>query len=325
MENYNFLYTCDQKYFSHLLTSIYSLALSHLDESITVHIIEDGFSEQEYKELEKLTNICSGLNFRFYQVNQLKKIMDRFNLPDWRGSNMANARLFAREVLTNTEQVLYIDSDTVIVNPLTQVFKQHPQLPLSAVKEPVIPLHMQGDISSYYNSGVILFNYPEWDKRNCIAALYDMALNKKTQLSFPDQDIINLALSEEIGRLDIGYNITPVMYDIMRYPLLAKFKFKDSSSFYSYEEIKSALDTPHIFHLLSTFYGRPWDENNANPFASLYEDYRTFWDPNYENSKATTMYREKLLSFLNVVCMTCLPDNATLQIKNKLRSKLLKH
>lgn len=323
MEEYNFLYTCDQKYFPHLLTSIYSLALSHIDKNINIHIIEEGFRENEYRKLEELTTICQGIHFQFYPFGQIKNLIEQLQIPNWRGSSMANARLFAREVLPNLDKVLYIDSDTIIKDSLIEAFNQEIASPLSAVKEMVIPLRMQRNIPSYYNSGVVLFNYPEWDKENCFSILYNTALNNTVPLHFPDQDILNLALNERISPLDLTYNITPTVYDIMQYPLLAQLKFQDPHAFYSYEQIKSALDNPHIFHLLGTVSGRPWDNGNANPFRFLYEEYRTLWDTAFKTEDSKVLPQTQFVSFLNILCTACLPNNVTQQIKNKVRQKFL--
>lgn len=324
MKPYNFLYTCDKKYFPHLLTSIYSLAISHIEDDITIHIIEEDFGENEYHELEKIMSICQNIDFKFYPFSQIREKIQKLQIPNWRGSGMANARLFARELLPNLEEVLYIDSDTIIENNLTEIFNQEEKHPLSAVKESTVPLRMQKCISSYYNSGVILFNYPKWDQEDCLSTLYETTSNNMISLCFPDQDILNLALSDKIKSLDISYNITPTIYSIMQYPYLAKQKFKDPTVFYSYEEIKASLNKPHIYHLLGTVHGRPWDKANANPFKQLYEDYRRLWDPTFQMGNDKVLLRNKTLSFLNVLCTTCLPDPITQQIKNKVRQKLIK-
>jgi len=51
--------------------------------------------------------------------------IDRFKIPNWRGSQIANARLFFEIILnqniSNIQQLLYLDADTMIVDDLTNL------------------------------------------------------------------------------------------------------------------------------------------------------------------------------------------------------------
>ena len=56
MKKYNFLYTTDNNYFIHMLTSIYSLLENNKDIYLNIHIIEDNLSELNKNRLYYLSS-----------------------------------------------------------------------------------------------------------------------------------------------------------------------------------------------------------------------------------------------------------------------------
>ena len=51
--DYNFLYTADSNFFNHMYLSIYSL-LKNNNYPLTIHIIEDGFTKEQFQKLHNL-------------------------------------------------------------------------------------------------------------------------------------------------------------------------------------------------------------------------------------------------------------------------------
>ena len=68
---YNFLYTSDSNYFNYMYLSIYSL-LKNNDYSLSIHIIEFGFTKEQNKKLEKLFNLYSNATLKMYPIDKLK-------------------------------------------------------------------------------------------------------------------------------------------------------------------------------------------------------------------------------------------------------------
>lgn len=325
MHCYNFLYTADHTYFPHMLTSIYSLVMNHLEDNIVIHIIESNFSKEDYTLLDNLFVDYSNVQIKLYSVTQIHSFIERYNIPKWRGTDIANARLFAFEIVQDVEKLLYIDSDTIVNNSLINAFKSKMDVPVAAVSEFEIPLHMKKYLDKYYNSGVLLFDYNKWDEFACLDLLYDKMKSNDAKIIYPDQDLLNLALSEIISPLTVDYNVMPIVYDIMKYPFLAKRKFNNSANFYAFEEIDKALEHPRIFHLLGNLYGRPWQKGSINPFNNFYDDYRHMWDLSYEKEENHhLMTKFKIMSYFNVLATTCLPSEACQTLKNKVKEIVYK-
>lgn len=325
MKCYDFLYTADSTYFPHMLTSIYSLIENHLEYNVTIHIIEANFEKEQYLKLENLQLIYPNVNIKVYSIDKISKLLEQFKIPKWRGTDVANARLFAFEVVQDVDRLLYIDSDTIVNQPLTDVFHGNSDAPVSAVKEFEIPLHIKDYLNQYYNSGVLLFDYNCWEGIDCLRLLFNKMEMNQLPIIYPDQDLLNLALSEMISPLPVDYNLMPIVQDIMSHPFLAKKKFDKCSNFYSYEEVAEALIHPHIFHMLANLYGRPWQKDTINPFTPYYDKYRNLWNPNFDKEpNHQLMSKLKIMSYLNVILTTCLPSETCQSIKNKVKEIIYK-
>lgn len=180
MTKFHVLYTTDHNYFPHMLTSIYSLAENNKNNNIKVHIIEDGFTDEDFYNLDQLNDLYDNIDIKRYNIDKITELMKHFNIPKWRNTDIANARLFANEIIDETDKILYLDSDTIVVGDLKDLFDKKIQRPLAAVKEILIPEHINNlsfdycseKVEAYYNSGVLLFNYNAWDQENCLDDLY---------------------------------------------------------------------------------------------------------------------------------------------------------
>ena len=193
MTKFHVLYTADHNYFPHMLTSIYSLAENNKNNNIKVHIIEDGFTDEDFYNLDQLNDLYDNIDIKRYNIKKITELMKHFNIPKWRNTDIANARLFSNEIIDETDKILYLDSDTIVVDDLKGLFNKEIQRPLAAVKEILIPSHLKSlnmefygnNIESYYNSGVLLFNYDAWDQENCLDDLY--SVSKSTISKFVKQ------------------------------------------------------------------------------------------------------------------------------------------
>lgn len=318
----NILYTVDQRYFDHMLTSIYSL-LANNDSNIVIHIIEDHISTFQRKLLDDIYDKYPNIEIKIYTMDLLTSFLDRYHIPKWRGSNIANARLFAHEIIPDIADILYIDSDTIIQDSLNSLLNRKYETPISAVKELKIPTHMESFITQYYNSGILLFNYELWEKEDYTRRIFDCLNNLKTDLIFPDQDIINLAFHEEITTLSPMYNLFPILADFYQYPFLLKKYLDKLKNYYSYEEIIFALQNPKIFHLLSYLYTRPWIQNSIHPFNEVYAQYRRCWDHDFEWQKNSSILCQcEIIPFINLFLKSFLPEDMDTKIKNKIKENV---
>lgn len=315
----NFLYTCNSNYFNYMYISIYSL-LENNNFPITIHIIEFNFTSEQILKLEKLFDLYPNASLKFYPFGLLKDSIDKISLPKWRGTDIANARLFAREIL-DVDKVLYIDSDTIIDSSLENVFSNI-ESPVNAVRELVIPNHMKPYLNEYYNSGVLLFDYKLWDELACDKLLFDTKNNIKFKLIYPDQDLLNLAFYGSIGTLDPKYNAYPLVYNMIRkHPKLTKKYFDRHDNFYEYNKLIDSYSNPCIYHLIDYVKSRPWIENRVHPFNDIYECYMNNSDIEIAKIKATSRLSSiEMLSLITILLQISFPEEY--DVKGKIRKIL---
>lgn len=287
-EIYHILYTSDKNYFPHMVTSIYSLLENNKSSNFMIHIMGSGYTKIEDKILEDIINLYSNCDIQVYDISRISPLMRKFDLPKWRGTDMAYARLFFQEVIPAVSKLLYLDCDTTVVSSLDELFRRDISTPVAAVKEIVIPSHIKGKLDTYYNAGVLLFNYELWEKESCLDTLYKALQNLDMELLFADQDLLNFSLNQKIIPLSIKYNMMPIIATTVQHPFLARKFYRDRSYFYEQKEVEEAFQHPHILHNLSYLQARVWQQNKIHPFHSSYDFYRMMWDENYhkkENSK----------------------------------------
>lgn len=268
---YDILFTANKKYIDIMLSSILSLLLNSNLENIRLHIICEGFSIEDSKRVEELIKSFSDVSLYFYPIENYD--ISKYNIPNWHGSQIANARLFFVDIikpyLLNIENLLYLDADTIIVGDLNELASYRDYL--YAVKDICLKkFFMPLNISKYFNSGVMFINVKEWENLEYQDRIIKFLRNNQIPLVCPDQDVINCALKDNIHELPINYNLPPHAYFFNK--ILFKAYFNSKYRNVSFEEIEKAKKDPKIMHTYA-FLKNPWDENSFNPYANEYQKY----------------------------------------------------
>lgn len=304
MKEYNILYTTDNNYFIHMLTSIYSLIENNQDIFLNINVIEDNLNKLNLTRLNILTEMYQNIKINIYSIKLIEDIMNKFNIPKWRNTDIANARLFANEII-KCDELLYIDCDTIIVNSIKSIFEKNNN-PISAVKDIYIPEYLKGKLDYYYNSGIILFDFNKWENEHCIEKIYNILKKNEVSLKLPDQDLINLAIPN-ISTLPLNYNIFPIVKMMNNHPLLSKRFYKEN--FYSRNEIRDAIKNPIIYHNLDFLNIRPWDNNVIHPYNNIYKLYRNKFDKEYiPNEIEISKYEQKMKKFSYLILKSFVSD-----------------
>lgn len=167
----NVVYASNDGYARHLATSMVSLFDRNQEmKEIVIYVLSMGLS-QESKD--RLSSIAEKYE-RCLHIIELHDIKSRFDYEiDTRGFDIsAMGRLFVGQLLPQQmEKVLYLDCDTVVVQPLGKLWdmdlKGHI---LGAVMEPTIYEEVKRDIGltqeeAYFNSGVLLIDLKRWRQK----------------------------------------------------------------------------------------------------------------------------------------------------------------
>lgn len=279
----NVLYTANHKYVEIMATSLLSLIMNNSKLKLNFHIITSGFTETDYILINNIIKNNENVNVRYYKLEDYD--ISKYEIPDWKGTQISNARLFFQDIIDidNLDKLLYLDSDTIVVGDLEGIkeFKKS----INAVKETILNYRLKDlGVEKYYNSGVLLFDVPMWLEGDYERRLIETKeTNTNARLLYPDQDLLNLALSEEIGDLPIEYNVVP--HALAKMFNHKKYYYQDKRKYNPIVDIDEKVKNPIIYHSAGFAGIKPWMENNVNPLNDYFDYYLEMINPDLNKEK----------------------------------------
>ena len=94
MEEINVLYTTDHNYLNYMLSSMYSLLENNKNNKINIHIVYDKFEKEDFTLIENVIKKFNNSNLFLHSFENIKNEIEKYNIPNWRDTKIANARLF---------------------------------------------------------------------------------------------------------------------------------------------------------------------------------------------------------------------------------------
>lgn len=282
MEKLDVLYTVNDKYIDIMLASALSLIMNGNLNGIRLHIITSNFSLDDYEKVEDV--LCKYPNVELYFYDIATFDIEKYGIPDWRGTQIANARLFYQDILgpsvNGMDNLLYLDSDTIVVSDLNNL-EQFNGSSISAVKDGCFKNYLtkMGGISNYFNSGVLYFNVSNWTEKGYQNRIVHFLENCKLPLTYPDQDALNCALDGSINSLPLNYNLGASAY--LFGPKLQSLYYGKKSNI-SDDEVVEAKKDPKILHSTGILSIKPWSNNKVNPFNDEFMKYILMANPEFE-------------------------------------------
>lgn len=282
MEKLDVLYTVNDKYIDIMLASALSLIMNGNLNGIRLHIITSNFSLDDYEKVEDVLCKYSNVELYFYDIATFD--IAKYGIPDWRGTQIANARLFYQDILgpsvNGMDNLLYLDSDTIVVSDLNNL-EQFNGSSISAVKDGCFKNYLtkMGGISNYFNSGVLYFNVSNWTEKGYQNRIVHFLENCKLALTYPDQDALNCALDGSINSLPLNYNLGANAY--LFGPKLQSLYYGKKSNI-SDDEVVEAKKDPKILHSTGILSIKPWSNNKVNPFNDEFMKYILMANPEFE-------------------------------------------
>ena len=286
MNPINVLYTVNHNYINYLLTSLYSLLENNKNMIIKVNVIHDNFEKEDFKKIEDVVKRFKNAQISFHPFNRIKKNIEKYNIPNWRNTQIANARLFFTEEIKDVDNLLYLDSDTFVVNSLKGLENYNGTINMVKDNMPdTLIKKMDNNIKCYCNSGVLWINVKKWLENDCNKKIND-TISKQIKFKFPDQDVLNISLKDDIEILPPEYNLftTDVYYNIH---FLKKFYKQNHFEKYSIEEMMKAKKEPIILH------GTPINFLHEYGIKSKYHPYHDIYNSYLEKIYYTDINEKK--------------------------------
>lgn len=281
MDKLDILYTADEKFVDIMLASAISLVENSGIKNLNLHIVGAEFSLESYQRISRIFDNYDGVNYEFYPLEDFD--IQKYNMPSWRGTQIANARIFFQDILeknlSNINNLLYLDSDTIVVGNLEEL-GNYKKTTVAAAKDLMKKMDLKAyGYQVYYNSGVLYINVDNWVKNSYQDRLIENIEKEKKRLFLPDQDLLNLTIGEEMGTLPAEYNLWPV--EVAFGDMANKIYFNNKIRQVSSEEIVHAQENPRILHACGYAGIKPWTNNTVNPYNEEFMKYLLMANPDY--------------------------------------------
>jgi UDP-glucose:(galactosyl)LPS alpha-1,2-glucosyltransferase len=243
------------------LTPVYALLTSVFEnnqhESIVIHAIATGLAATEQDELRSYvasyaSTIC------YYDIED--SFGRDFVLPPtlWWTASIYYRLLFPLVMAPDIERFVYLDTDIIVLGKLRSLFATDMQgLPVAAVRDFVAARPELGifEADSYFNSGVLLIDRPQWLARDVTNQAIAFIRTNSELLLYPDQDALNAVLAKSWVKLDSRFN--------RMFPEIPRDQPR--------KKLKSVLQETVILHY--TTQNKPWSMLGENKLRDLYFRY----------------------------------------------------
>lgn len=278
------VYASDNKYAPYMYISIKSLiSHSNPDKHYQIYILYTNLTIKNQKRLMELAqrNISiTCINIRDYMKN-----------IELKGSGHLSVatcyRLFIAELFKQYPKILYIDSDTVVMDDIDKLYcKSLNRKTVGAVHDVVCTFLVEHykeavnmDVKNGFNAGILLIDTEKFSENNikekCIKLLEEDSKRDRRRFFYMDQDVLNLTLQGDVCFIESSWNFQwQYLWRLYTIP-----------EQYRKEYLKNA-QYPQIIHYAGD--KKPWEKPDFD-MADI------FW----EIARDTTYYEEILYANLD--------------------------
>ena len=301
LDTINILYTTDHTYIKPMLVSLYSLLENNQDINVIIYIVCDKFELEDYKKVEYIINKFKNSNVYFHRFEKIKKIIEEYEIPNWKESQIANARVFFTSSVKDVDKLLYLDSDTIVVDSLSGLDQYDDTIHMvQDLMSKSYWKNLDSSLDKYCNSGVIWIDVDKWKENKCDNKVVD-AIKSDINYTYPDQDLLNIALKDDIELLPPEYDLFSIDAYYNNF-LLQQYYKRMGIERYSKVEMKNAKESPIILHATPLFPYRAWEVNNIHPYSEIYDEYlmKIFGDVN-KSTVRPNILKFKMHSLSNII------------------------
>ena len=272
----NVLYQFNEKYAPYAGISMVSLMENNkIIDEIVIYVMGENLTSHSQEKLVRQVQQY-GRQIHFIDTEKLIDQIRQLGIPKYRGSYATNMKMFIADYLeADIDRLLYIDSDTIICEDISPLISMNmDDKPIAMVLDSLGGRYKSAiglnEDDYYFNGGIILYDVRKWRQDKCTERIQEHAKNTRARYVSPDQDILNVVLRNQIGILDISYNLQPIhtVYSYRQYN--REFGGK---MYYSEEEINSAAANPQILHSFRYLGEFPWHKNSLHPHTSYFDQY----------------------------------------------------
>lgn len=261
MKELNICLCADINYYEPVVVTIASILENNKDMALHIYLISDDLLSEQVSYIRELIGLYSQ-KFTFF--NQVDGIYQELKLTN----HFTKAIYYRLSIpyLINKPKVLYLDSDIVVNGSLRSLCDiELGNNILGAIKDiGEVNRDKLGflDDEPYFNSGVLLIDAQNWINFEVSKKVIDVLKNNHQNITYPDQDALNIVLKNNWLSLNPTYNQQACFF----------FKETQSTGNKTFgDDFHSVKKSAIIIHYSGG--KKPWHTSNTHPFKSLYWQY----------------------------------------------------
>lgn len=254
-------YGIDNNYVRCCSTSIVSFCKNNPHQNFHFHIVSSSLTKDSINKLKALAQ-QHNININIYIIDNTY-----FNkLPTQKAFPTSMYFRFLLPILNkNLSKIIYIDADIICLNNIQELLSINLNNHIIAAVPDTTDMNQARNNALnlknhiYFNSGMLLINIQEWNKYNISNKLIEILSTTSYDFKFPDQDALNLILTQKITYLPKKLNYF--------------------NGFYPWH--KDSITNKEIILLHFTSSPKPWDLGWE--VSSMSNDYNRDLYKTYEN------------------------------------------
>ena len=172
------------------------------------------------------------------------------------------------------DKIIYLDSDTVVVGSLRELWKEElsgyymgvvETLPTRFYKELDLP---KGD--RFFNDGMAICNVAYCRENNLIKKVLEVVKNFNGNPPTLSEGALNKVCYGRVKYISPRYNLMAGLL----YMCNLDVKYMSQLLHYSEGELRNSCSNPVVIHFLTAFYNRPWFKGCTHPYKIEYYKYK---------------------------------------------------
>lgn len=207
MQTISLLTTLDQKYLPQLQTLLTSLSLNNPNENFHLFLFHSGLTQDA---LDSVRRQCDRYGYTFSAIWVADTLFQGAPVTRQYPKEMYYRLLAPHLLPASVKRILYLDPDTLVINPIRPLWETDLQGNLFAAAAHTGKTELANSVNQlrlgtdrdYYNSGVLLMDVEAGRREIDPQKLFRYVEQHRIELILPDQDILNALYSERILPLD---------------------------------------------------------------------------------------------------------------------------
>lgn len=265
MNSIRLLFALDANYLPQLRVLLTSVDINNAGEHFDIYLMHSGLP---CGELERLSRWSEARGWTFTEVPVDPALFKDAPVMEQYPREMYYRLLAGKLLPAEVERVLYLDPDTLVINPLRPLWETDMAGKMFAAAAHTGKTELANNVNrlrlgtdhDYYNSGVLLMDLSLCRKEIRTSELFAFVSEHWRELLLPDQDLLNAMYGERILPLaDSLWN-----YDARNYN---NYILRSSGE----HNVKWVMHNTAILHFCGK--AKPWKPNYIYRFGMLYQHY----------------------------------------------------